>query len=345
MALHRSVGREQRALAIELNIHIVLLWTGQARFALDRQQHELQRVLDSGSSKMLAMLMVRRADSELHLGNVAAATLTTDRALQALRATDMIGAELASTARSIADVRRRCGHWDSGLSIVDESQQRLGSQRDPEQLLAWALAEIYLDLGRPDLAHRHIEAFAAVSQHSARQGQRALALRWRFALAVGARIDAAAVVADVLNSENLLQACKLVLVAGQAGEPELTPAQCMALIARCEPHALREELAPLHALCAWLLARGGDAPAALSSVNLAALELQKGDIGTTTPLCRLWLARALLCAGRADEAAQQARSATAWLAERAQHSVPPEFRESFLRRNPVHAELMSWSAA
>jgi DNA-binding SARP family transcriptional activator len=340
--LHRSVGREQRALAIELNIDIARLWTGQAGLALDRQHQDLQRVLDSGSSKMLAMLMVRRADSELHLGDVAAARLTADRAVEALRATDMIGAELASTARSIADVRRRCGHWDSALGIVDESQQRLGSQRDPEQLLAWAMAEVTLDLGRPDLAHRHIEAFAAVSQHSTRQSQRAQALRWRYALSVGTRIETAALVANALDSENLLQACRLMLVAGQADEPEPTSTQCAALIARSEPHGLREELAPLHSLCAWLLARAGETPAALAGVALATLELGKGELGAATPLCGLWLARALQCLGHTAEALQQAQSALTWLNERAQHSVPPEFRDSFLRRNPVHRDLLAW---
>ena len=341
-ALHRSVGREQRALTIELNIDIVRLWTGQAGLALDRQRQELQRVLDSGSSKMLAMLMVRRADSELHLGDVAAAKLTADRAAEALRATDMIGAELASTARGIADVRRRCGQWNSALAIVDESQQRLGSQRDPEQLLALALAEITLDLGRPDLAHRHIEAFSSVSQHSTRQSQRAQALRWRYALAVGARIETAAIVADALDSENLLLACRLMLVAGQAVEPEPTSAQCDALIARCESQGLREELAPLHSLCAWLLARGGDAPEALTRVALATLELGQAELGAVTPLCLLWLARALQCLGDTAGAAQRAQSAAAWLTERAQHSVPHEFRDSFLRRNPVHRDLLAW---
>jgi hypothetical protein len=43
-------------------------------------------------------------------------------------------------------------------------------------------------------------------------------------------------------------------------------------------------------------------------------------------------------------AAQQARQAAAWVTDRAQHAVPPEFRDSFLHRNPVHAALLSWPA-
>ncbi|WP_372526255.1 ATP-binding protein [Piscinibacter sp.] len=343
-ALHRDIGREQRALAIELNVHMVLLWTGQARLALDRQRDALQRVLDAGSPQMLAMLMMRQADSELHLGDVGAAVLTAGRALQALRATDMLGTELASTTRLIAEVQRRCGHWDVALDIVNETRQRLGSQPDPEQWLAAALAGIYLDLGRPDLAHRLIEAFAAASEYSVRQRARALALHWRYGLAIGAGIETARAVADALRAEHLLQACELVLAAGQAGEPELVSAQCSDLIARCEPQGLREELVALHALHARLLAREGDTVSAHASVALAEQALLQGDIGAVTPLAGLWLAQALRSLGCAADAALHAGRAAAWLTDRAQHAVPPEFRDSFLHRNPVHAALLAWAA-
>ncbi len=343
VALHRSVGREARALAIELNIHTVLLWTGQARIAFDGQRDELQRVLDSGSPKLLAMLLVRQAEGELHLGNVGSARVTLARALEALRGTDMIGAELASNARNIADIERRCGHWDGALAIADESMLRLGAQKDPEQSLASVLADIYLDLGRPDLAHRHVEAFATVSRHSMRQRQRALALRWRYGLAVGSAIETSAAVAAAIGDENLMQACRLALIAGQAGDPDLRAQPCAALIVRGQAHELREQLVPLHSLLAWLLARSGDMTAALASVGCAERELARGELGAWTPHCGLWLAKALQCAGRADDADRHARSAAAWLTERAQGAVPAEFRDSFLRRNPVHRDVMAWS--
>ncbi len=341
-ALHFRIGRELRALAIDLNIDIVLAWTGQARLTLERLRQALPRVLESGSPKMLAALLTLQADSELHVGDIAAARATSVRALEALRATDMIGAELASTARSIADALRRCGHWGDALDVVTETQQRLGAQRDPEQLLAATLADIYLDLGRPDLTRRQLEAFEAVSQHSARQRGRVLALRWRYGLAIGAPIDTVASVQAALVSENLLLACRLALVAGQAAQPGPTPTQCASLIDRCEPERLREELAPLHALQAHLLAREGDARSAHASVASAEAALQQGEIGAATPLCGLWLALALQRLERPVEAAHHAQRAVAWLMERAQQSVPDAFRDSFLRRNPIHARLLSW---
>ncbi len=341
VALLREVGREQRAMVIELSIHNVLLWTGQAGLALDRQRDAMQRLLDAGSSNMLATVLTRRADSELRLGDVAAARLAAGRALETLRATDMIGGDLAATTRAIAGVLRRSGQWDEALAVVDETQPRLASEGDPDQWLAQTLADIYLDLGRPELAHRQIEAFAAAAKHSARLRQRALALRWRYSLAVGAAIETSVAVAKAVRSENLMQACKLVLVAGQAVEPEPTSAQCAALIARCEPQGLREELVPLHALHAYLLARDGDARSAEASVALAEQALEKGEIGAVTPLCGLWLALALQRRGSPPESTLRAQRAAEWLTERARQSVPAEFRDSFLRRNPVHVALVA----
>jgi hypothetical protein len=342
VALLQDAGRAQRAMVIELSLHTALLWTGQARLALERQRDALQPVLDAGSPNLLAILMMRQADSELSLGDTGAAGISAGRALEALRATDMIGGELARTTWYVSDVQRRRGRWDEALAIVTEMEQRLAAQSDVEQLLAAARAGIYLDLGRPDLAHRHIEAFAVASQHSARQRHRAQALRWDYALATGAGIETALVVADALRSENLLQACELVLVAGRAREPELVSAQCAALVARCQPEGLRLQLAPLHALCARLALREGDAPSAHASVALAREALLQGDVGAATPLAGLWLAQALQGLGRAAEAAQQARQAATWVTDHAQDAVPLEFRDSFLQRNPVHAALLSW---
>ena len=341
VALLRGVGREQRAMVIEGSAHTVLLWTGQARLALELQRDALRRVLDAGSSNLRAIVMMRQADSELQLGDVSAARLLAGQALDALRATDMIDGELARTTWYIADVQRRCGQWAEALAVISEMRNRIAAQSDPEQLLAAALAGIYLDLGRPDLAQRHVEAFAAASQHSVRQRLRALALRWRDGFAIGGNSETALVVADALGSENLLQACELALAAGHAEAPEMSAAQCATLIARCEPQELREELAPLHALCSRLQSREGDAPAAHASLERAEQALLAGDLGATMPQCHLWLAQALETLGRPAEAAIKAQQGVAWLAAAARRSVPAEFRDSFMRGNPVHRELLA----
>ncbi|HJV62630.1 MAG TPA: AAA family ATPase [Albitalea sp.] len=342
VALLRGAGRPSRAMMIELNGFPPLLWIGDARHALERLDTARQWALAEGSSHALAKVGLRAAESRLHLGELDAALRGADEALAALRATDMLGAELMLLGAGIASVQRRCARWTDALGCAEQTQRRLAQQPPvSEPWLAAALADIYLDLGRPDLAHGHIETFAAAAQHFARQRERALALRWAFDLAVGKGLDTSAGLSEALRSEHLLQACELMLLAGQAAHAQPTPAQSATLIARCEALGLRTHLAPLHALHAWLLASEGDMRAADASIAKAEHALAQGEIGSSTPVASQWLVHALLATGQAAAAADRARWAAQWLSGRAQQSVPPEFRDSFLHRNPVHRELMA----
>ncbi len=341
VALHRGVGRDTRARGIELDTHLILLWTGQARLALARQRAGLES-LGSGQSAVRALVSSRQAVTLAYLGEFDAAGLAADRAFDALLATDMMAINLASTIHLIADVQRRCGRWDRALRVVEETRERMAAQGDSNQRVAETLAAIYLDLGRPELAHRHIEAFAAAAS-TARMRERTLAMRWAYGLAVGSRIETGEALARTLASENLLLGCELMLAAGKAERPEPTAAQCAGLIARCEPEGLRELLVPLHALHAWLAACAGDLDAAAASVAAAGQAAQAGDVGIATPLAAFWMAKALGAAGRPADAAAEAQRGAAWLTLRAQQGVPIEFRDSFLQRNPVHRELLTWS--
>jgi len=342
-ALLRGDGREQRAIVIEGSARTALLWTGQARSMLADDRAAAPRILEAGSSNMRVSLLLRRTHAELLLGDGDVASLSAGRAIEALRGTDMIGADLASATRSIAEVMRRRGHWSEALAAVAEAEQRLPDQGDPDRWLAQTLAEIYLDLGRPDLAHRHIESFAGASGHPARLRQRTVALRWAYSLATGAPIDAAKAIADAVASEHLLQACKLMLVGGQGGPSQTSAGACADLIGRCAPEGLREQLTPLHSLHAWLLALEGQAAAARCAVQQAQQTMLQGDTGAMTPLGRLWLARACRSLDRPADAAQHALKAVAWLKERVQRHVPAEFRDSFLHRHPVNRELLAWN--
>src|SRR6202008_1787126 len=114
-------------------------------------------------------------------------------------------------------------------------------------------------------------------------------------------------------SDPLVRPCEGLFGARQAVTPALTAPQCAILIARCELHGLREQLVPLHALHARLLARQGDAHSAETSLGLAEQALQLGEIGAVTPLAGLWRAQALQTLGRATEAARAAQRSAAWL--------------------------------
>ncbi|MEO8526033.1 MAG: AAA family ATPase [Caldimonas sp.] len=338
--ISRRIGRESRAIEIELNTHLVMLWSGSARAALVRQQAWLDSLGD-GPSSALATLCARQALSQTHLGEFDAAARTARRAAEAVRNTDMMAIPLAGTIQILADVHRRGARWAEALAVVEEHRQRLVEQGDTQQRVACALADIYLELGRPDLAHRHIETFAEASQRT-RMRERTLALHWAYRLATGASIDAAAAVEEAVASENLLVGCELMLAAGKAMRPDISVAQCTALIARCESEGLREQLVPLYALRCWLSTLEADAPAAALAIAETERALQAGPVHAALPAAALWLARALRAAGREPDARVHVNKATAWLLARSQDAVPREFRESFLQRNPVHRDLREW---
>ena len=339
--IHRRIGREGRAIDIEMSTHLIMLWAGQARPALAWQQAWLDS-LSAGSSSALPMMSSRQALSQTHLGEFDAAARAARRALEALRGTDMMAVNFVSTVQILADIHRRGARWNEAMAVVEENRQRIVELGDTHQRLASALADIYLDLGRPDLAHRHIEAFAAAAQF-ARMRERALALRWSCRLATGASIDAAAAVSSALDSENLLIACELLLTAGKAARPEPSAAQCSVLIDRCETEGLREQLLLLYALRCWLSTLEGDAAAAAAGIAETARALDAWPVGAALAQCTLWLAQALRAAGREAEARVRVERAVAWIAARAGDAVPPEFRDSFLQRNPTHRALRDWS--
>ena len=249
----------QRALGIELDTHLILLWTGQARLALARQQAWLESarlgaVGDAGADRLAP---------GRHPGlsrRVRRAALTAGQALEALLATDMMAINLASTIHLIADVQRRCGRWDEALRVIEETRERVAEQGDTNQRVAETLAAIYLDLGRPDLAHRRIEAFAAAAQ-TARMRERTLVMRWSYGLATGARIETSEALARTLASENLLLGCELMLTAGRAERAGADGGAVRRADRALRARGLREQLVPLHALHAWLAARAGDVDA------------------------------------------------------------------------------------
>lgn len=100
-------------------------------------------------------------------------------------------------------------------------------------------------------------------------------------------------------------------------------------------------LLPLQALQAWLLARDGDLEAAFASARGTQAALSRVDLGAALPVCGLWLAKALQCVDRQEEAATVTQQAAGWIRQRLVESVPAEFHDSFRQRNPVNRELLA----
>jgi hypothetical protein len=115
----------------------------------------------------------------------------------------MMAINLASTIHLIADVQRRCGRWDRRAPRVVEETGSAWLRRGHQPARRGDAPAIYLDLGRPDLAHRHIEAFAPPRARHACASERRLAGRLPWLSAVDRDEQAW----PALASENLLLGC------------------------------------------------------------------------------------------------------------------------------------------
>ncbi len=340
-ALQRSLGLERLALVTDASKLVVLRMLGQVRPVLDEQQRGLPWLVDHGDPVDLATARVEQVLSRLDLGDVGAADGAAQQAWQAIRDTDMGGEELCRNASAMLRFHRRRGRWDRALGISDEAAQRLTAQGENANQLASERADLYLDLGRPELARPYIETLESESAHLAHSRWSSMALRWRYECATGAAVVPLQTLEDVLRSEQFLMACELVLVAGQAWPPQLSAAPLAPLIQGCEARELHGYLLPLRALQAWLLARDGGLEAASFSALGTQAALARADLGAALPACALWTAKALECVGRPAAAAAVTRQASAWLGQRLSESVPAEFHASFRLRNPVHRELLA----
>lgn len=343
--LQRLLGLERLALVTDQAKLGVLRKLGQLRPLLNEQQRTLQWLIDEGDPVDVATSRVDQVLNQLELGDAGAADAGESSAWQAVRDTDMRGGELGLNARSMIRFHRRRGRWNDALELSVEVARRLAAQGEGEDggesVLAAERASLYLDLGRPEQAQPYIAAAQAEAAHLEHTRWAAVALRWRYQGVTGTAIEPLQPLEEALQSERFPMACELMLAAAQAGAPQLTARPLAALIAGCEARGLQVYLLPLLALQTWLLARDGDLEAAALSARHTQAALAGADLGAALPGCSLWLAQALQRLGREDEAVAIARHAAGWIQQRLADSVPPEFHDSFRRRNPVHRELLA----
>jgi hypothetical protein len=75
----------------------------------------------------------------------------------------------------------------------------------------------------------------------------------------------------------------------------------------------------------------------------AALHLAKTYLPDSFYMPEMWLvaAQVALALERQAQAKQALKQGTSWILNAHERYVPPEFRDSFLHRNPVNAELLA----
>lgn len=340
-ALQRSAGLERQALGSDAAKRLVLQRLGYVRDALEEQQRSMRWLTDTGNPVDLVTTRVEQVLLQVELGDVASADAGVHVAWQAVRDTDMQSLVLIRNGLSMLRFHRLRGRWDQAMAIDVEIEQRVAAQGEDASELARERAGLYLDLGRPELARPYLEAFESDPAYLEPGSWHAVALRWRYQDAIGAAVDPLRALEDALGSEQFPKVCELVMAAGQCCPGQLSARQLAPLVAGCETRGLQVYLLPLLALQTWLLARDGDLQAATVSTRHAQAALAQADLGAALPGCALWLAKALQCMGRLQDATTVAQQGSGWLGQRLVEAVPTEFHASFLQRNPVHRALLA----
>lgn len=268
-----------------------------------------------------------------------------EQSLQLCRRFEMVERSKTSLVRAVISSYRRLGRYAQALSVVEEFA---GPELTVSTVAKWIAderARLYLDLGRRDLAER----WMVLAEAQATEADERAQLRIRIARAhslLAMNRDPGPVLSglDPARIEELAIACDAMTVRGQAAGTRETLNQCEALLARCRDGGAAAFEAPLCALAAKLLADLGEMQPATEAAMEAAAGLDASRLAAALPMSALWLHSAFELVGRLGEARACIRVAGDWLHRTVEEHVPPEFRDSFLKRHPVNWELLALAA-
>ena len=330
--LARDCGETRRAEAMQASLLTVLSMSGQFQRALDERGHVQKQLIDLRYPAALAISQSWVASEALAMGDSDAAQLAVEQALAAMRRSDMSEADRESMVRPSTNALRRMGLFSAALLLSAEV---------PGRVIADERAQLYLALGRPDLAGRAIDAEA---WRSALNERRRIQLQLaQAALQLGMGRDARPLfeLLDPSRIEDAFIAWEVMMLRARLPGTAAVLRQALTLVDRFTRARAEGLLAPLHAAVAKLAADVGAADQAAVHVRTAADWLSTDRRDAMVPQCALWLQRIFSESGERAEAARCLSAGKEWLQRAVDEDVPPEFLDSFLNRNPVHRELLT----
>jgi len=286
------------------------------------------------------------------LGNAALGLVRLHRpadALARLERSDALAAAHDQTdgARSSNDwvatrALRLMGRWSEALQRAEAAVETM-RVRSPETMsnAIVARANLWLDLGQATRALQDRELAQRCATRPTLQHEIVL-LDVRLAIEANVRTANAQVRGRALLDESPLPFMELVArlqLTGSAAHADALAVARAAVTAAREAEFRGLEASALSRLAVAEM-HTGDGDGAVTHARLAAElagELNTDDL--SWPAIVRNAVTVLHRAGLSDEARQLAGRGATWLRRVAENHVPPEFRESFLNRNPVNLEL------
>jgi len=238
---------------------------------------------------------------------------------------------------------RTLGRWRDALVHLDRAEELLRDQVNKrEHELYRVRANIWLDLGRPNLAREALDRAAVLTAEQPIDAAYVTVVQARLLLLLGQdpapALRAAEAAAAKANDRRARRRLHLVLAQALAPDESLALMQALA-----QDPALRDNAAaalPVEVRQAQALLALQRPAEALRHAQRAADWLQALHPVDMAP-AEVWLtlARCALAAGDMEQAAQVAQRGAEELQRSAREHLDPAFHESFLQRNPLHRDL------
>jgi DNA-binding SARP family transcriptional activator len=294
---------------------------------------------------MVWKTMANTASTQAKMGLVAQAVQAAEQAHRLARASnESVTQRVLQMQVTLAHRLRDVGRFADALALLEEAlagYRATGASHSDHALAEQRLVVLYQQLGQPARA-LHLLAperpgvprgvamirLAHRAELEAQMGRDGLAMM-REALKIIANAD------DIFHRITTLFATRLV----PADEGEAMAANLALWATARERHGVALSGHVRAAACALAL----DAPARAQPHVEAALRLGRRYLPDSFYLPEMWLvaARTAAALGRDAAARKHAGDGRAWIERAHDTQVPPEFRESFLRRNPVNSELLA----